>query len=201
MAPAADGVDIGASPFYFDESNILRHYQTDITVDTQSVVDGGLGPELLDFVGKAVEERLTDKYGMVVQSIPSRDAAVRCDFFTSSNVSSAETILVIVQNGKKQMPGVWSRGLCISHGLEFGSVLPFVDAGHKAGIAVVVLNANTNYLLATHLGQPQEPAAKVAIEGSSTPEEHISTVWERVLKPSAARNLCFLTYDAGAVRR
>jgi hypothetical protein len=204
----ADASSEPSDPFYFDDNNVLRHFQTDITVDTQSAIDGNLGPDILDFIGKSVEKQLVDKHEMVVQSIPSADAEARCDFFASKNVATADKMLVIVQNKKKQMPGVWSRGLCISHGLDSGSMLPFVAAGQKAGIAVVVLNANTNYLTIEEPsdggvgadGAPLPPTTrKVAIEGSSTPEQHIASVWDSVLQPSAAASICFLAYDEGAV--
>ena len=50
-------------------------------------------------------------------------------------------------------PGIWSRSLCLSHGLKAGSMLDGIRHALTCGYAVCVLNPNTN---------------SVAIPGSAT---------------------------------
>ena len=274
------------SPYYFDDENVLRHYQTDITVDTEAVLKGDLGPEVLDFIFGEVQGRMVRDLGMVRRAIPSADDPAHCDIFCTEGWLEAERLLVFVTNKRRGQAGIWSRGLCISSGLNVGSMLPYIAKAKEASFGVVVLNANANsvqlpleggelaafvaaqekeeaeraaaakaeataaaaaqvaeklstidieeesggpggaaaapaqpaaavpenpkhanlktrHLLDTGgvvlLERPRPPATKKhPIATSSTPEEHMATVWETVLKPAAARSISFLCFDEGA---
>lgn len=70
--------------------------------------------------------------------------------------------LISMQVGSK--PGIWSRSLCLSKGLEVGSMINAVECALSAGYAVGILNPNTNSVT---LGPGKE---RIPIVNSFSPE-------------------------------
>jgi hypothetical protein len=52
--------------------------------------------------------------------------------------------LVLIQGTGEVRAGIWARSVCINHGLEKGSMLPFLDLCQEKDIAVLVMNPNYN---------------------------------------------------------
>jgi serum/glucocorticoid-regulated kinase 2 len=196
-------------PYYFDAKNFLRQQQTDMTVNTKQAIEGNFGPELLEFMHDYVQEKIEKDFGMQKACIPSPDVPAHCEIFMSSDFATRKHLLVLVACKRDTPPGIWSRGLCLSHGLDVGSMLPVIKKAIEAGYGVVVLNPKKNSVEEPGVfaedttGQEGEVAAaapkvKLMIEGSKSGEEHILTVWDKYLAPSQATNISFLTCTEGA---
>ena len=55
------------------------------------------------------------------------DDDAKCAIYCSSGWEAAPKVLLVLQNAVGSCPGVWSRSLCISHGLAFGSMIPCLE--------------------------------------------------------------------------
>ena len=79
--------------------------------------------------------------------IPSLEEAVvpeaRAPIFCSDDYLDKEKLLVIVQgSGRGLKPGIWSRTLCMTEGLNMGSMLPQIQMALHHDYGVVILNPN-----------------------------------------------------------
>jgi serum/glucocorticoid-regulated kinase 2 len=193
-------------PYYFDDKTFLRHYQTDTTIDTESAIKGDLGPELLEYINEYVQEKLESEHGMIRTYLPSANAPAKCDIFVPTDWATCDKLLVMVQSKRHNEPGVWSRGLCISHGLNVGSMLPYVAEARKSGFGVIILNPRKNSVMqetkaavygADGVQVSEAETQKLVIEGSESPEKHLSFVWDNFVAKSSARSVCFLAFDEG----
>jgi serum/glucocorticoid-regulated kinase 2 len=193
------------NPYYFDADSVLRNRQTDTTVDTDSAIKGDLGPDILEYINEHVQEKLIS-HGLVRTHIPSPKAKAKCDFFLPRNCDQREKLLVIVQSKRNSAPGVWSRGLCISHGLNVGSMLPYVIEAQIKGFGVIILNPKKNSVLHETKAAVYSPDGSclseaeqevLPIKGSETPEKHLSHVWDNYIANSKATTVCFLAFDEG----
>jgi hypothetical protein len=210
--PVDDTVYKNVKQFYFDRKGLLRNMQTDMMMDTESVLNGNLGGDVLPFVNSHIEEKMLD-LGLEKISLPGPDAVASCDIYASSDLGSFANILVLVTNKRDTKPGIWSRGVCVSNGLNEGSMISTIKAAISTGYGLVILNARTNShttIAKVQVAIPEEGEAdadeeppdvmeraarkslvkarrdtthkvKVMVEGSETPEQHIVTVWEKVL--------------------
>ena len=76
-----------------------------------------------------VETYTTDiRYFLLILQIPAH-----CEIYLSSDYAERQNLLVLVASKRETPPGIWSRGLCISHGLDVGSMLPVIQAASKSG--------------------------------------------------------------------
>ena len=133
-----------AKQFYFDTKGMLKNQQTDMMMDTESVLNGNLGEEVLPYVSEYVEDQMENVHNLQRIALPSVDAPAHCDIFVSPELETFDNILVITTNKRDTKPGIWSRGLCISDGLEKGSMLSTIKAAQGVGYGIVILNARTN---------------------------------------------------------
>ena len=151
-----------------------------------------------------MQEKIEKDFGMQKACIPSPDVPAHCEIFMSSDFATRKHLLVLVVCKRDTPPGIWSRGLCLSHGLDVGSMLPVIKKAIEAGYGVVVLNPKKNSVEEPGVfaedttGQEGEAAAaapkvKLMIEGSKSGEEHILTVWDKYLAPSQV----IISFDFG----
>ena len=100
------------------------------------------------------------------------DDDAKCAIFCSAGWEAAPKLLLVLQNAVGSRPGLWSRSLCVSHGLGAGSMLPCLERALAEGYGVLVLNPNANSCEVA----PAEPGGKPArkpIQDSSSPEDHV----------------------------
>ena len=100
-------------------------------------IEGNFGPELMSFMHQHVEEKMRG-FGLVKQCIPSPEEAEHCEVFLSSDYAERKSLLVLVAAKRETPPGLWSRGLCLSHGLDVGSMLPIIQTATKAGTGLLL---------------------------------------------------------------
>ena len=77
--------------------------------------------------------------GLVQEFLPDADSTAKCAIFVSEGWESEDKLLLILQNAVGARPGLWSRSLCLSHGLTKGSMLPCVERARAEGMGVVIL--------------------------------------------------------------
>ena len=75
-------------------------------MDTDSVLNGDLGEEVLPYVNEYVQEKMVGDCGLQRLSLPSADAPAFCDIFASPNLDSFDNILVIATNKRDTKPGI-----------------------------------------------------------------------------------------------
>ncbi|KAF0687562.1 Aste57867_20681 [Aphanomyces stellatus] len=148
---------------------------------------------MLSNVINYVHARMSVELGFVQHSIPYAGAPASCQFFASRNYGAAKKLLVFVCSSRGATCGIWSRSLLLRSGVNVGSMLPYFAKAIEKGFGVIVLNPNVNSVM---LAQTR---TKVAIPHSSTPDEHVSHVWEQYIFPSAAHQIHFLAYGYGGV--
>ena len=166
---------------------------------------GGVTPEdefaaeaaLLETVSKHVQSSL-DGMGFQCHAIPEVEAEAKCCIYMSSNWSIAPKLLLILQNQVGSKPGLWSRSLCLSHGLSTGSMLPCLTRALADGFGVVIFNPNANSVPCTDGGPGRSP-----IEGSASPEQHCLFVWDTLIVdravPNSDQKIYVLANSNGAV--
>ncbi|CCI49926.1 unnamed protein product [Albugo candida] len=125
---------------------------------------------------------------MIDTSVP------RCVFHTSADYSVAEKLLVFVCSSRGLSCGIWSRSIMLNDGVNTGSMIPYFQQALALGYGVLVMNPNMN---AQMMIDKNGNHSKVAIEGSSTQEEHVEHVWQNYIFPSAAQKIHFIAYGYG----
>lgn len=137
-----------------------------------------------------VQEKM-EGFGLVKECIPSHDVPAHCEVFLSNDWKNRRDLLVLVASKRETPPGIWSKGLSLSHGLDVGSMLPVIQAATKAGYGIVVLNPKKNSVSGMFseikYGSGEEGKKnkiKLMVEGSSSAEEHILTAWDKFIAPS-----------------
>lgn len=111
--------------------------------------------------------------------------------FVSPELAEAARLLVLVHGSGVVRAGQWARRLIINNGLDEGTQLPYIRRALAAGYGVIVCNTNDNHRLVDR--------RKRFIQGSSNPEEHLLTVWDTLVKPSAAREVALVAHSYGGV--
>mmetsp|Transcript_21890 Transcript_21890/g.68550 ORF Transcript_21890/g.68550 Transcript_21890/m.68550 type:complete len:188 (+) Transcript_21890:44-607(+) len=114
--------------------------------------------------------------GLVEHWIPDAEEEARCNIFVS-NLDSPSKLLLILQNQVGSKPGIWSRSLCLTQGLEVGSMLSTIERALNHDFAVVVLNPNTNSVYSI------EKSQRIPIPNSFSPENHVLHVWDNLIAP------------------
>jgi hypothetical protein len=172
---------------YFDEGGMLRNVQTDMMMDTESVLNGNLGEAVLPYITEHIEEKMIGECKLERVTLPGKDDDPTCDIFTSPKLESFEHILVISTNKRDTKAGIWSRGVCISNGLNEGSMVNTIKAAQRTGHGVVVLNARNNYHVETTV-MPVEPPKPLPVRGDGgsdgDDDDDVPDVMERAMRKS-----------------
>ena len=164
--------------------------------------------EILQEIGRYVENKLLSQYGFVAIPIPGEDSIPATSVLASADWITASKLLLIIQNASGSMMGIFSRSLCLEQGLSKGSMLPYVDRALSLGYGVIILRPNANSVIINE--QPPEVTTtgkqipskeiKLLIPGSESPEIHALCVWENVVtKNEVAREIILLGYGNGAI--
>jgi hypothetical protein len=153
--------------------------------------------ELMNYIGKYVEETLALKYGFVSIPIPDDDSPEQTSIMASSNWQTAQKMLLIIQNASGSMIGMFSRSICLKDGFSKGSMFPYVERAMSEGYAVLILRPNTNSIVETD-PVTRKVKSKKPIIGSESPEFHALYVLENIIPMATASHIAFLGYGNGA---
>mmetsp|Transcript_5547 Transcript_5547/g.17493 ORF Transcript_5547/g.17493 Transcript_5547/m.17493 type:complete len:614 (-) Transcript_5547:923-2764(-) len=156
-----------------------------------------LTSEERNFEEASVIESITDyvqgqmrRLGLLEYWLPDADEEARCNIF-ASDLHHASKLLVILHNQVGSKPGIWSRSLCLSHGLKVGSMIDAIQRALEFGYAVCVLNPNTNSVAIPG------SARRIPIANSFSPESHVLNVWDTIIAPANIPSIVMLTYGNG----
>ncbi|KAJ4459512.1 putative UPF0528 protein [Paratrimastix pyriformis] len=183
-------MDAGCAGYAFDEHGVLKKNGTDegFKFTTQKVYD-----EIGDYVTVKIQEMMKTQLGYEEIWLPA-DKKPSVNVFVSPNISACGTVMLLIQGCGAVRAGQWARSLCINDTLETGSILPYLRKAAELGWGVVVFNPNLNAGVAPG-------GERVPIEGSSQPEEHTATVWDRVVKSrcAQARDMVIVAHSYGGI--
>lgn len=119
----------------------------------------------------------------------------------SPNWEKNSKLLIIIQNASNSHIGIYSRSMSLSDGLKKGTWLPYIDRAIDSGYSVMLLRPNTNSILINEKNENGEIVkVKAPIPGSSSPEEHIHSVWKNIILPARnIKSISLLSYGNGAI--
>jgi len=156
-----------------------------------------LTASLLDSLSVYITDYLKHRFDMVEAWIPAPDnQEVKCSILLSRQWRRCDRLLVLLQNHVGSIVGMWSRSTCLQQGLRKGSMIPFLEKAYEGGYGTIICNPNANSVVVT--GEGGYPT-KVAIPGSSVPEEHVMWVYENYISQSRARYICLFGYGNGSL--
>lgn len=147
--------------------------------------------EIYDDLARYVESKILVNYNFISYPIPPRpdgDESTESEpgttVLATSDFTTAEKLLIIIQNSSGSQMGIFSRSLCFEQGISKGSMLNYIDKAIQQGFAVLILRPNTNSVT---ISNPDGSTEKVLIQGSESPEIHALCVWENIIP--LARNV------------
>ena len=183
--------------YYFDQDGYLRDESH--KRPTEGQLNAITSSDIVAAVADYVHNVLNTTYKFYPILIPTLTEAVipeaRAPIFFSENYEQKEKLLVIIQgSGRGLKPGIWSRTLCMTEGLNMGSMLPQIQMALHHDYAVIILNPNERHYFDTSKdGTP----IKIPIKYSERPENQMLYVWEKFVVPSQAKDIYLLGYGYG----
>lgn len=96
-------------------------------------------------------------------------------FGTKTNFKNTKKLLFLIHGSGVVRAGQWSRSLIINHSIDHGTQIPYIKKAIELGYDVLVTNTNHNYRV--------ENKKRIALEGNSSPEAHIISVWDQLIAP------------------
>jgi len=104
--------------------------------------------------------------------------------YATSDWKSNSKLLILIQSSGEFGPGIWSMEAIVKgeRGLHQGTQLAYVERAKASGMGVVILNPNMN----SRYVECGEYGECVAIAGSETSHDHLSSAFDYVFKQRAA---------------
>eukprot|EP00736_Rhodelphis_marinus_P005353 Rmarinus@m.3669 len=116
-------------------------------------------------------------------------------FFASPDALTTEKLLIIVHGSGAVRAGMWSRRVIINANIDSGTQLPYIRRARKLGWGVIVTNTNLNEVPAS--SSPKTKRQR--IRGSSCPQEHFLSVWDKYVERSSASRVGIIAHSYGGV--
>lgn len=129
-----------------------------------------LGDLITEIVYKKMEG-----LNLIKINLSPKDPNTTFVFATKRDFSNSKKLLILIHGAGGTRAGQWSRKLLIFHSLTKGSQLPYIEQAIQLGYDILVMNTNDN------------KRKSKDIAGSSTPQEHASTVWDKFI--TSANNI------------
>ncbi|EQC40379.1 AGC protein kinase [Saprolegnia diclina VS20] len=192
MQPEPESPPFSHPLYSMDNDGMLRFKATGKQLDENDITIHQ--DEILNAVVGYVHETMKSTMGFQEVYLPSTGPAhLKCNVFVSSNYLTAKKLIVFVAVSRGLSPGLWSRGLILNSGVKAGSMLSYFRKALDEGYGIVVPNPNKNAVML------RDTNKKVPIPGSSSPEEHMDSVWDAFVAPSEAKRVFFIGYSYGGV--
>lgn len=144
------------------------------TLDNKSVI---CKAQIYEAITEHVYQMLThDDVGLKKIFLHSYGRLSSFVYGTRSNFEGAKRLLILIDGSiGVGRAGQWSRTFIIQGSLDHGTQIPYIREAITRGYDVLVTNTNYN----THYVDEQ----CIVLEGSATPEAHITTVWKQLIQP------------------
>jgi pimeloyl-ACP methyl ester carboxylesterase len=122
--------------------------------------------------------------------IDAKTDEARCFVFATPDLkSNTKKLLVLIHGNGAPRVGEWARKVIINDCLDAGSQIPWVKQGIQEGYAVLLLNPNAN---------TDEIGGKhVKVRGNDTNINHVTYVWDNIIKKSPAKQVAFVAHSYG----
>lgn len=88
---------------------------------------------------REVQSRMVESYELIAKPLEDDGSTI----FFSSNVSDADTLIVLIQGSGAVRPGMWANSVCINNDLNSGSMLPVIETATAKGWGILVLDPNS----------------------------------------------------------
>jgi len=172
--------------YVFNKNGELRDIKTDkpFAFVDQAHYEG-LGEVISDEVYSLLQERA----GLQIKYLDNNKNSF---VFVSPEFAEKESLLCLIHGSGVVRAGQWARKLIINNDLSKGTQIPYIQEAQKLGLGVVVFNTNQNHFI-------DADNVKRKISGSSNPEEHAVTVWEKLVKSSSAKKIIIVAHSYGGV--
>lgn len=163
-----------------------------ISSDGFEFVDQKHYEELGDVITNEVYQLLDDE-GLhkiyIPSDIPKENAAFI--FSTKEKLENPEKLLILIHGSGVVRAGQWARSLIINDCLEVGTQISYIKKAKQLGYEVLITNTNDNHRIIN--------GKKSIIPGSGKPEEHINTVWDKIVIPSKPQSVAIVAHSYGGV--
>lgn len=172
--------------YAFNDAGELRNIQSG---DKFTYVDQEHYEALGEVITDEVYKILEDRAGLVKHYL---DQDKNSFVFVSPDYESKDSLLCLIHGSGVVRAGQWARKLIINNSLDQGTQISYIKDAINLGLGVVVFNTNQNHIV------DQDNVLR-EITGSSTPEEHASTVWKQLISPAQATNIIIVAHSYGGV--
>ncbi|KAM3581395.1 hypothetical protein VKS41_006220 [Umbelopsis sp. WA50703] len=101
-------------------------------------------------IGHHIEEVLMTKYHLQRLQVPLKEPNDHEDiprshiYISQNTLTTADTLLVLLQGSGTIRPGQWSRRVIMNESLELGSMFPYIERAQRNGWSIMILNPNYN---------------------------------------------------------
>ena len=111
----------------------------------------------------------------------------QCILLASKDFQTNPKCLIMIQGVGHVTLGEWANSVCINEGLNFGSMIPFVEEGKKKGFSILIMNPNERYGL--------DGKNKVIFKNM---KEHCIYVYENLIfKNDKIKDVYFISHSLG----
>lgn len=125
----------------------------------------------------------------IPSDIPQEDATFV--FSTKEKMESPEKLLILIHGSGVVRAGQWARSLIMNDCLEVGTQIPYIKKAKELGYEILITNTNDNHRIIN--------GKKTSIVGSATPEQHMKTVWDKIVVPSKPESIAIVAHSYGGV--
>ncbi|XP_015278627.1 PREDICTED: putative protein FAM172B [Gekko japonicus] len=179
-------------PFIFNYSNSRNNNHERYEV---------LGHLITQYVYEILEQ--VCKLQKIYIPIDALDSEPKSFIFMSENVlRNCTTLVVLLQDRGVFRAGQWDQKATIHEGLQHGTQIPFITMALQCSWEVIVLNPNDNFLAL----KTDEKSSCVLTSShviskrhNSSPEEHMTYVWDHFISKSTAGKVAFIAHGYGGL--
>lgn len=188
--------------YYFNKDGQMRQKETDKPFEF-NVKEGdyAYNQQHYNALGEVITEtvyQMLEKDCKLQRSyipINAEDGQPRSFVFISGDLyTNASKLMILIHGNGVVRAGQWARRLIMNDCLDSGTQLPYVRWAREQGYAVIVANPNLNH--AEPVNKKKKP---IPIQGNSTPEEHMETVWREFVQRCNAKHVAIVAHSYGGV--
>eukprot|EP01127_Copromyxa_protea_P023037 TRINITY_DN8524_c0_g1_i1.p1 TRINITY_DN8524_c0_g1~~TRINITY_DN8524_c0_g1_i1.p1 ORF type:complete len:313 (+),score=55.32 TRINITY_DN8524_c0_g1_i1:42-980(+) len=136
------------------------------------------GAKNFDTVSHLVTEEIQSILRTTLEEHFITSGGKKTNFFCSKDWKTKKQMVLLIQASGKERAGVWSRKLLLSHSIDHGSMLAYVDAIKAHGCSVIIANPNLD-------------------NKNSQSLEHLVEIYDKYICDSGVESLAILGFGSG----
>ena len=178
--------------YKYDEEGILRNKKDNSKISKVPKEEYDI---ISQYTSKYILYTLITKQKLIPIYIPfnsgnylTKDSShSQCILLASKDFQTNPKCLIMIQGVGHVTLGEWANSVCINEGLNFGSMIPFVEEGKKKGFSILIMNPNERYGL--------DGKNKVIFKNM---KEHCIYVYENLIfKNDKIKDVYFISHSLG----